>query len=71
MIPNLPTCARLASVALLIAVLSGCDRNSPESYIASSKTYLEKREYSPAIIELKNALQKAPNSGHLVRQFWQ
>ncbi len=63
MIPNIPCRAGVALVVLLVATLSGCGRNSADSYIASSKAYVEKREYAPAIIELKNALQKEPNSG--------
>lgn len=63
MIPNIPSRAGIALVVLLVATLSGCGRNSVDSYIASSKAYIEKREYAPAIIELKNALQKEPNSG--------
>lgn len=49
--------------ALVFVALVGCNRHSPESYIASSKYHIEKREYPAAIIELKNALQKAPDSG--------
>lgn len=49
-----------AAVALAAA---GCSRNDPASYIASAQGYLAKADYKAAIIQLKNALIKAPENG--------
>ncbi len=54
---------RLAiAAAFAVAVTAGCARSDPASYIASANAYLAKSDYKAAIIELKNALQKAPDN---------
>ena len=40
--------------------LSGCGGQSPDSLVASAKTYLAKNDRNAAIIQLKTALQKDP-----------
>jgi tetratricopeptide (TPR) repeat protein len=53
--------AALATILILVAV--GCDR-SPEArrnkFIAKGKAYLQKQDYSRAILEFKNAVQVPP-----------
>lgn len=49
------------AVAIAIAI-AGCGRNDPDKFIASAETYLAKSNYPAAIIELKNALSKAPDN---------
>lgn len=52
----------IAVVALCVAtLLTACGNETPESMVASAKRYLAKNEYPAAVIELKNALLKAPN----------
>lgn len=51
------------AAALGVAVaLSGCFGESTEQLIAQAKTHLEKNEPKAALIQLKNALQKSPES---------
>ncbi len=49
------------SILLLAAIISGCDRETPDSLLASAKDYLSKHDSSAATIQLKNALKKNPN----------
>jgi putative PEP-CTERM system TPR-repeat lipoprotein len=53
-----------AAAALLaaIAVGSGCSKVDPAALTDSARTYLAKGEYEAAIIQLKNALQVAPDN---------
>jgi putative PEP-CTERM system TPR-repeat lipoprotein len=44
-------------------LLAGCADESPEKRIASAKEYLQKNDTKAAVIEIKNALQKNPDSG--------
>ena len=56
--------ATLGAIAVVLgAGLSGCTGNDPSSFVTSAKAYIAKNDYRPAIIELKNALQKNPDSG--------
>jgi putative PEP-CTERM system TPR-repeat lipoprotein len=48
---------------LLIAVLPGCGGESEPALIASAKSLLERKDPKSAIIQLKTALQKNPQSG--------
>jgi hypothetical protein len=51
--------AAAAAVALLLAACSG---ESERDLVASAKTYIEKKDHKAAIIQLKSALQKQPQS---------
>ena len=53
--------ALLVSVCLIFS-LQGCSRETPEKFIASGKSYLAKQDIPAALIQFKNAVQKAPNS---------
>ena len=54
---------RATIAALLLAtLLSACGSGSPESMIASAKEFMGKHDNKSAIIQLKNALQKAPDN---------
>lgn len=53
---------RAIAAGVLLAALSACGRSDPASNIASARTYLGKSNYPAAIIELKSALQTAPNN---------
>ena len=44
-------------------LLVSCGGDSPEKLIASAKSYLAKKELRSAAIQLRNALQKAPENG--------
>jgi tetratricopeptide (TPR) repeat protein len=57
---NCKAVAVAVAVALAI-VLSACGSSTPESYVASARTYLARNDYPAAIIELKNALKADPN----------
>jgi putative PEP-CTERM system TPR-repeat lipoprotein len=47
--------------ALALAA-AACSPNDPAALVGSAKEYLTKRDYSAAIIQLKNALQKDPEN---------
>lgn len=55
--------ARLAFVGLVVALLTACGQESPETLMASAKAYLAKGDRSAAVIQLKNLLKGAPNNG--------
>ncbi len=44
-------------------VLAGCFKESPEKLVASARDYFARGEYNAAAIQLKNALQEAPDNG--------
>ncbi|MBT9459622.1 MAG: PEP-CTERM system TPR-repeat protein PrsT [Burkholderiaceae bacterium] len=44
------------------SILSACDRNDTTAMLASANGYIAKRDYKAAIIQLKNALQRTPDS---------
>jgi len=54
---------RLAVVVALTVLIASCGGDSPEKLIASAKTYLAANELQSAAIQLRNALQKAPENG--------
>ena len=62
---NEPTLLRSARLtALLVAgILAGCGGDSPDSLIASGKSFLAKNDSKAAVIQFKNALQQNPNLG--------
>ena len=49
-------------VAGLCVLLASCGGDSPETLVKSARDYLDKGDYSAAVIQLRNALQKAPNN---------
>jgi putative PEP-CTERM system TPR-repeat lipoprotein len=52
------------AIALAIALsLAACSSNDPATMIESAKGYLAKSDPNAAVIQLKNALQKAPDNG--------
>jgi len=53
----------LISAAFLATLAGGCGGESPESMLASGKSFLAKNDNKAAIIQLKNALQINPNLG--------
>src|SRR5262249_10136681 len=53
----------LVATLFLAVGLTGCGRDTPEKLIASGKVYLEKRDVAAAVIQFKNAVQKAPDNG--------
>jgi Flp pilus assembly protein TadD len=50
------------AAALLVLQLSGCAKNDAPSLIASGKAYMAKADYTAAAIQLKSALQIAPEN---------
>ena len=49
-------------VLALTLLLAGCGGGSTESMLTSAKEYLAKNDNKAAVIQIKNALQKAPDS---------
>jgi putative PEP-CTERM system TPR-repeat lipoprotein len=54
--------AAVAAAALVVGLLSGCG-DSPDKLLGSAKEYMAKQDYKAATIQLKNVLQKQPESG--------
>lgn len=53
------------SIALFMAatpIVSGCDSVTPEEHLQRAREYIDAGEFNPAMIELKNTLQKAPEN---------
>ena len=50
------------AVTLLTSLLLACGGGSTESMLASARDYMAKKDAKAAIIQIKNALQKDPNS---------
>ncbi len=59
---NIRGLARIVTTLALAVALAACGRNDPASLIASAKSYLAKGDARAAVIELKNALQTAPEN---------
>lgn len=55
--------SKLAASVTLAAAIVGCNSESADKYLESAKQYIAKREYHSASIQLKNAVQKAPENG--------
>jgi putative PEP-CTERM system TPR-repeat lipoprotein len=53
---------RLAGAAAVMSLLMSCGKDNPDALIASAKDYAAKGDYNAATIQLKNALQQAPNN---------
>ena len=56
---------RLLCLVTVVVQVSACGSDSEDSLLASAQKYSGKREYTAAVIELKRALQKDPNSGRV------
>ena len=52
----------LSAVLFCAITLVACGKDTPEALVASAKTYLAKPDYNAATIQLKSALQTAPNN---------
>ncbi len=59
---DLRSLARILIPLALAAALGACSRTDPTELVASAKTYLAKGDARAAVIELKNALQSAPDN---------
>ena len=53
---------RTAVVLLAAIMLTSCGKDDPNALIASAKSYLAKSDYNAGIIQLKSALQIAPDN---------
>lgn len=66
---------RVLAVALAAALAAGlpaCSwRSSPEQLLAEAREYAAKGEYSAALIQLKNAVQRSPDNAELRRELAQ
>ena len=58
-----PLCGLAFIVAVGLLGCAGCSSDSPEKLIASAKQYLAENNPKAAIVQLKNSLQKNPDSG--------
>ncbi|MET0917748.1 MAG: XrtA/PEP-CTERM system TPR-repeat protein PrsT [Burkholderiales bacterium] len=56
---------RAALSAVVVLVVAACSSNDASTYVASAKGYLAKADYKAAIIQLKNAVDKAPNDAEV------
>ena len=54
---------RIGAVVLAAAFVVACGQPSPQRSLALAKEHLAKGNRDPAVIELKNVLQQAPNNG--------
>ena len=52
----------MLAAALALGGLAACTRHDAAAYIASANSYIAKADYKAAIIEIKNALQEAPDN---------
>lgn len=53
---------RTALLASALIGATGCGRTNPDELVASAKTHIGKQDHKTAIVELKSAIQKAPNN---------
>jgi putative PEP-CTERM system TPR-repeat lipoprotein len=60
--PRWNVLVKLGVVAGLCVLVASCGGDSPESLVKSARDYLAKGDASAAVIQLRNALQKAPNN---------
>jgi len=59
------TVRRLCRILIIVVAalaMGACGRSDPTSLIASARGYLEKNDYKAAIIQLKSAIQSAPDN---------
>lgn len=60
---KLPKYVSTSLVLLAACALVGCGKQDADSLIASAKSYLARNEYDAGVIQLKSALQIAPDNG--------
>jgi putative PEP-CTERM system TPR-repeat lipoprotein len=53
----------VAAAVAAACVVAACGDSNPTALLASAKAYMAKADYTAAMIELKNALQRAPDNG--------
>jgi putative PEP-CTERM system TPR-repeat lipoprotein len=61
--PRLSARSGFAIGIIGFALVAGCAKETPDSLIHAAERHLAQRDYRAAQIELKNAIQLAPNSG--------
>ena len=54
---------RTALALALAASICACRSDDPAALMASAKQYMQRRDFSASIIQLKNVLQKTPDNG--------
>lgn len=52
----------LVASALMLALLSGCGTKDASEHYAQALSYIEQQQFSAAVIELKSAIQQAPQN---------
>ena len=61
-IGNARTLLGASMMALAVILIAACSKNDPATFITSAKGYLDKSDYKSAVIQLKSALQVAPDA---------
>lgn len=62
--PNFANIRVVVTLALFTWMVTGCG-DRPDQLIESAKSYLAAKDHKAAVIQLKNALQKAPENGEV------
>lgn len=57
--------SRLALSLLLLFLLQACSSETPQSLVASGKSYLAKKDHKAAVVQFKSALQLDPQSAEV------
>src|ERR1700704_2882254 len=55
--------SRFAALCAIVLLAAACSRNDPASFLSSAQSYMQKADYKAAIVQLKNAIQGAPENG--------
>ena len=65
--PHKPRLAASAASFVLLAALvaGGCSSDNTQQFVDSGKAFLARRDYAAAVIQLKNAVQKAQDNGEV------
>lgn len=56
---------KFTPLILAVAILAGCSERTAEEHVTAAKGFIEQRDLSSAILELKNAAQKQPASAEV------